>query len=92
MDRKGLSKTGEVYLVNKDRTMISPSRFVNNEYPILVNTLPVKQCFYNGSSKDTDDIYNDYRNIPIVGYSYCAKDLGFVLIAEIDKSEVFYIQ
>ncbi len=38
--------------------------------------------------RDTSGIYNDYRNIPIVGFSYCAKDLGFVLLAEIDKAEV----
>ncbi|HEX5187388.1 MAG TPA: HAMP domain-containing sensor histidine kinase, partial [Nitrososphaeraceae archaeon] len=36
---------------------------------------------------DLSGIYNDYRNIPIIGFSYCAKDLGFVLLAEIDREE-----
>ena len=32
--------------------------------------------------------YPDYRDVPIYGSSYCAKDLGIVLLAEIDKAEI----
>ena len=88
LDRKGLGQTGEVYLVNSNKMMVSPSRFINNSHKVLVDTLPVKQCFDAETSKNIGDTYNDYRNIPIIGFSYCAKDLGFVLLSEIDKSEV----
>ena len=88
LNRKGLGDSGEVYMVNSSKMMVSESRFLNNTNPITVDTLPVRQCFANVNGGDASGIYNDYRNIPIVGFSYCAKDLGFVLMAEIDKSEV----
>ncbi len=87
-NRQGLGYTGEVYLVNNSNNMITQSRFLNNDNPITVNTFPVQQCFDNPGSKNANGIYNDYRDIPIVGFSYCAKDMGFVLLSEIDKSEV----
>ena len=88
LNRKGLGESGEAYLVNSSKVMVSESRFIENPSPITVDTLPVRQCFESTNGGDTSGIYNDYRNIPIVGFSYCAKDLGFVLLAEIDKSEV----
>ncbi len=88
LNRKGLGESGEAYLVNSSKAMVSESRFIDNTNPITVDTLPVRHCFESMGGRDTSGIYNDYRNIPIVGFSYCAKDLGFVLLAEIDKSEV----
>jgi len=88
LNRKGLGESGEAYLVNSSKVMVSESRFIDNTGLITVDTLPVRQCFQSTNGGDASGIYNDYRNIPIVGFSYCAKDLGFVLLAEIDKSEV----
>ncbi len=88
LNRKGLGETGEVYLVNEDKKMISESRFIENAaFRQTVDTLPVKECFEKG--KEINTIYKDYRNIPIVGFSYCAKDLGLALLAEIDEAEIF---
>ena len=88
LTRSGLGKTGEVYLVNKDRLMISESRFVKDAaFHQRINTLPVSTCFEFGDSMG--GLYNDYRGIPIYSHSYCAKDLGFVLLAEKDESETF---
>ncbi|NOJ27797.1 MAG: hypothetical protein DA330_07300 [Nitrososphaera sp.] len=88
LNRKGLGDTGEVYLVNEEKIMISESRFIENAaFRQVVDTLPVKECFENNA--EINAIYPDYRNIPIVGFSYCAKDLGFVLLAEIDEAEIF---
>jgi signal transduction histidine kinase len=88
LNRKGLGQSGEVYLVNSSKMMVSESRFFNNTAIIAVDTLPVRKCFDSPNGGDERDIYNDYRNIPIFGFSYCAKDLGFVLLAEIDRAEV----
>jgi signal transduction histidine kinase len=88
LNRKGLGESGEVYLVNSSRMMVSESRFFNNTNPITVDTLPVRQCLESVNGNDAGNVYNDYRNIPIIGFSFCAKNLGFVLLAEIDKSEV----
>ena len=88
LTRSGLGNTGEVYLVNKDHLMISESRFVKDAaFHQTVNTLPVSTCFDQGDS--IGGVYSDYRGIPIYSHSYCAKDLGFVLFAEKDESEIF---
>ncbi|AIF82928.1 PAS domain S-box [Candidatus Nitrososphaera evergladensis SR1] len=88
LNRKGLGETGEVYLVNANRTLISESRFIENAaFRTTVNTLAVNKCFDEGA--EIFAVYPDYRNIPIVGSSYCARDLGFVLLAEIDEAEIF---
>ena len=87
LNRKGLGQSGEVYLVNNTKMMVSESRFFNNTQAIIVDTPPVRKCFDSNNGGDLSGIYNDYRNIPIIGFSYCAKDLGFVLLAEIDREE-----
>ncbi len=85
LNRSGLGKSGEVYVVNDEYTLISESRFLNAAFNQKVDTLPVRKCFEEG--KEILDFYPDYRGVKIVGSSYCAKDLGFVLLAEIDESE-----
>ena len=86
LNRSGLGKTGEVYVVNDEYTLISESRFLKNtEFNQKVDTPPVRKCFEE--EKEMLDFYPDYRGVKIFGSSYCAKDLGFVLLAEIDESE-----
>ncbi|BDQ30491.1 cache domain-containing protein [Nitrosopumilus zosterae] len=89
LNRSGLGNTGEVYLVNKNHTLISESRFMENiAFNQMVNTLPVTQCFENNADVH-GDTYFDYRGESIFGASYCSPNSGFVLIAEIDESETF---
>jgi len=86
IDRSGLGETGEVYIVNDGFLMLSESRFIDNTiFKQKVDTIPVQKCFREG--EDYTGIYPDYRKIDIYGSSYCAKDLGFVLLAEIDETE-----
>ncbi len=88
LNREGLGQTGEVYLVNDDRVLISESRFIQDAaFRTTVDTLAVNECFDRGT--EIFAVYADYRAIPIVGSSYCARDLGFVLLAEIDEAEIF---
>ncbi len=87
LNRENLGETGETYLVNSNRLMVTPSRFIENaEFKQVVNTLPVIECFENGKSIKAQT-YPDYRGIPIFGSSYCMKDLNLVLLAEIDEAE-----
>jgi signal transduction histidine kinase len=88
LNREGLGQTGEVYMVNENRMLISESRFIEDAaFRTTVDTLAVDECF--GSRQEIFAVYPDYRDIPIVGSSYCASDLGFVLLAEIDEAEIF---
>ena len=87
LNRSGLGKTGEVYIVNKQSLMLSESRFFEDAvFQQRVNTLAVEKCFNQGVNHK--GFYDDYRDILIYGSSYCAADLGIVLLAEIDKTEV----
>lgn len=86
LDRFGLETTGEVYLVNEDRLMVSESIFIENApFNQIVNTLPVSECF--DKNKSYSGVYKDYRGIEILGISFCDKSRGFVLLTEIDERE-----
>lgn len=86
-DRSGLGESGEVYIVNNDFVMLSESRFFEDAvFQKKVDTLAVQKCFNEGERYE--GVYPDYRDIPIYGSSYCADDLGIVLLAEMDKEEV----
>lgn len=86
LNRSGLGETGEVYLVNENFLMMSESRFIENAtFNQVVDTFSVRECFENGHK--VSGIYPDYRGISVFSFSYCAPDLGFVLIAEIDEEE-----
>ena len=87
LERSGLGETGEVYIVSDNFLMLSESRFFDNAvFNQEVNTVGVQKCFNEGQKHV--GFYPDYRGVPIYGSSYCAKDLGIVLLAEIDKAEV----
>lgn len=86
--RSGMGKSGEVYLVNRDKLMITESRFLGGP-PLkhVVDTEPVWKIFEDG--KETTGIYPDYRGIPVVGASAYIQEYDWVLLAEIDKEEAF---
>ena len=87
LNRSGLGETGEVYIVNSQQLMLSDSRFFEDAvFQQTVDTLAVEKCFTEG--KNHSGFYEDYRDVLIYGSSYCADDLGIVLLAEIDKTEV----
>jgi len=87
INRSGLGESGKVYIVNSQLLMLSESRFIEDVvFKQKVDTLAVQECFNEG--KEFLGFYEDYRNIPIYGSSYCADDLGIVLLVEIDKAEV----
>jgi class 3 adenylate cyclase len=88
LNRAGLGHSGESYLVNSDKYMISESKFVPNApFSQIVDTAPLKHCFVDG--QNYFGTHHDYRDILVLGASDCMKSLGLILIVEIDDSEVF---
>ena len=86
LNRSGLGDSGEIYIVNTKFLMLSESRFIENTiFTQKVDTIAVQKCFNEGI--DYEGLYPDYRGVYIYGSSYCAVDLGFVLLAEIDEAE-----
>ena len=87
INRSGLGESGEVYIVNNQLLMLSESRFIEDViFKQKVDNIAVQECFKNG--KDFLGLYNDYRDVPIYGSTYCANDIGIVLLVEIDKDEI----
>lgn len=86
--RTGLRKTGEVYIVNKDKRMITDSRFIENApLEVVVDTEPVRRVLERG--EEMVGVYPDYRNIAVVGASSYIPEYGWTLLSEIDKAEAF---
>lgn len=80
-------KTADIYLVNKDRLMITPSRF--DQEAVLrqkVDTNPVKACLERG--KEIKAEYFDYRGKSVIGASVCLKRDDAVLVVEVESQEI----
>ncbi|MDM8565301.1 PAS domain S-box protein [Candidatus Halobeggiatoa sp. HSG11] len=88
-------KTEEIYLINKDGYMISPSRFQENTFlSQKVNSSEAKECFTLSAEKHEIehakmDIYEDYRGIQVMGTHLTLKNMDWCLLAEIDVEEAF---
>ena len=83
-----MGKTGEVYLVDMEKRMITQSRFVEDApLNLLVDTEPVQKFIASG--KAMMGMYSDYRGVPVVGVSINISQYGWILLAEIDRSEIF---
>lgn len=87
-DISELWKTGEVYIVNGDKLMITGSRFIDDAvFKQVVDTEGVRAAFGNG--RGTIGIYPDYRGVSVLGASRYLEELGWVILAEKDVSEAF---
>ncbi len=100
LDRTGLGETGEIYLVNKDAYMISPSRF--KEDVILRQKVDTKNCsecledlrkyglrvreFDEAEKEGERDIRasEDYRGIRVIGTDSQIPEMQWCLLTEID--------
>lgn len=81
-------RTSELYLVNDERFMVTPSRTVPDvKVKQKVDTLPVRECLENG--KEISEEYDNYKGIRVLGASMCFQKEGIVVLAEIEKSEIF---
>jgi len=95
-DRTGLGQTGEVYLVNKDGYMISPSRFLDEvilKQKVDLKPIPIEEINHNESSlaslRKVADIVTDYRGIEVLTVHSHIPEMGWSLVAEIDTEEAF---
>jgi adenylate cyclase len=104
-DRTGLGKTGELYLINKDGYLITPSRFSKNTFlKTKIEFTNAKNCLgmiksevakeSEYQSKDHIDhesimTYTDYRGGKVLGTHHPLHEMQWCLLAEIDESEAF---
>ena len=84
---QGAWKTMEVYLVNRDKLMITKSIFMKGAIlKQIVDTLPVNLCLTSG--EEMAGFYKDYRGAEVVGASMYIPSVKWLLLVEIDRSEV----
>lgn len=95
-NRVGLGKTGEIYLLNKENYMITPSRFVDDVVlKQKVNIEHTKSCLY-----DSPDLLSDITRIETGRYkNYMGQDVYRVhthipevdwdLVVDINTEEIF---
>ena len=94
LDRTGLGETGEIYLVNKEGYMISPSRFIKDTFlKQKVDTENTRKYFedikkYGRKPHDHKPlILTDYRGVKVLGLHNHIHDLQWCLCAEINEKE-----
>ncbi len=81
-------ETSDLYLVNNDRYMVTPSRSVQDVKAMQkVDTLPVQECLENG--KEINEEYDNYQGVRVLGASMCFQNEGMVVLAEVEKQEIF---
>ncbi len=96
-DRTGLGETGEVYIINKKRKLLTPSRFMINNIMVQdVKTKNAENCLKMVEMNITEHIghqtitsFLDYRGINVFGTHNIIPDMQWCVLVEIDEAEVF---
>ncbi len=93
-DRTGMGKTGETYIVNRDGTRITESRFDKDSVlKQKVESEPVR--LWRSQKKDMTGQYADYHGQMTLGASMGEDllkkhpELGWLVLSEIDADEAF---
>jgi len=83
-------KTDDIYLINKDGYMITPSRFLEDTFlKWQVNSSEAKECLGLSEEKHAPDIYENYRGELVIGTHRAIEGMDWCLLAEIDIEEAF---
>jgi len=94
-DRIGLGKTGEIYLVNKDNHMITPSRFIDDTFLKYKIDTPESREWLELSEQEEEiereerDIYTSYYGKEVIGTHYKIEGINWCLLTEISEKEAF---
>ncbi|MBI3393021.1 MAG: PAS domain S-box protein [Nitrospirae bacterium] len=76
----------DVYLVNRERKLITPSRWNGGVLEHRVDTLPVREC---AAGRETTGIYRNLAGREVLGASTCFAQTGWTLVAEMEPAEAF---
>ncbi len=99
LKRNGLGETGEVYLIDKDGYMITPSRFLENQLLVQkVDSINSRDCFMEvkdlkwqtGEHIGHEAIvaFLDYRGEKVLGTHVYIPEVNWCLLAEMDEAEI----
>jgi len=95
-DRTGLGETGEIYLVNKDGYMITPSRFADDTFLKqkidTENTRDIStriRIFGKQEPKERMVLSRNYLGADVIGICVRIPEMNWTLVAEITEEEAF---
>ncbi|GAX61393.1 signal transduction histidine kinase [Candidatus Scalindua japonica] len=84
----GFGETGEVYIVNNNKIMITESRFIEDAmYNQIVDNEGIRTAFENRTS--VSGIYPDYKGISVLGVFKYMEEMDWVIAASKNVSEAF---
>lgn len=97
LDRVGLGETGEVYIINKEKKLLTPSRFMENSLFVQeVDTENSRKCLHMNTTEHIGhkqtEVFLDYRGEYVLGTHVYIPEMEWCLLAEIDEAEVLGIQ
>ncbi|MBW2737701.1 MAG: response regulator [Deltaproteobacteria bacterium] len=95
-NKNGLGETGEIYLVNKDGYMITPSRFADDTFLKqkidIENTRDIStriRIFGKQEPKERRVLYRNYSGANVIGICVRIPEMNWTLVAEMTEKEAF---
>ncbi len=86
LERAGLGKSGETYLVDQFNSFVSEARFGHEDFPRGVHTTGIDAAL---QGKDGSDLYQNYQGTPVIGVYTWLEERDLALMAEISQEEAF---
>lgn len=88
LDSTGLGRTGEAYVVDSDRWMLTPSRFMNHPAPLThqMDSEGIRLALEGASGAA---VYEGWYGEPVLGAYIYIQDQKWALLAEISADEAF---
>ncbi len=88
LERTGAGETGETYLVGSNKALLTESRFPGYEprrtYVRSEGAIAAIENYTSGAG-----LYQDYRDVPVIGVYRWLPDLQVALFSEQDQAEAF---
>ncbi|PDW01867.1 hypothetical protein CJ255_16860 [Candidatus Viridilinea mediisalina] len=88
LQRAGLGETGETYLVGPNTLLLTPSRFADENTPILRLQTPILEDVIRKHTNQ-EGLYDNYHGKPVIGVYRWIPALQLVLVAEQAQAEAF---
>lgn len=85
LERGGLGRTGETYLVDQVNVFVSQARFGQEAFPRGVHTDGIDTALLE--KRDGAGIYDNYRDVPVIGAYRWLDERDVALLAEIELDE-----
>ncbi len=88
-DRMGLGESGEVYLINKDGYMITPSRLVDDTFlKQKVDTENARCCFEHKEhvGHEATTSFTNYMGVKVLGTHVFIEEMNWCLLVEISEA------